>query len=460
MQVDPNQIEQLINLKRAARAARRALESPGDLPEWGAVVAFPVAVFAPGSARGRNDHYWSYAVSREPGAVCPPGITAVDYRGTINGLRFTGRFHIVVHSGDGLTDPAPAASVATAGSLPRWAEALPGNIQASAVDRPTLLRNLVRAARREAEATDQLLASAYPFLEHIADGFAAQLRHRRSSLDREDIINEGWKRVYQLLDVFSSPERPAVPWSTALYRNCRRDMSRAVHALDGMSEAVATVRAVCNTHPEITDPAAMQRLLAGQAQERRLAAGGPGRHGRPEAEADLSPGVEKPCPFSLQQISWAMAAPQVVSWHDAASRHDDAGGEADEAVLADRLAGVEDCGLSAVTSAVAATARSLTEASGTDHRSMLDVMADLGVSAAGDPAAARLPHLRRRLLSPFILAGEKPHSEAVLRRAGHRARAKLFADGELLTGRPLAEAWRAGISAEEARELDAQLAGT
>lgn len=462
MKVNPEEIEQLIALKRQARAARRALVET-DLDAGGAVVAFPVAVFASGSGPGRSDHFWSYQVSHEPGSVFPAGVTAVSYRGTINGKRFAGRFHVVV----GEVDPGavPDAGLdpssddpAGRNAPPVWAARLPANLWCPAESPAGLRRALHRAAHREERATEAMMASVYPFLEHIAKSFSAQIDHRRAHLDREDLINEGWKRAYQVLDTFSGPLRPAVPWSSAVYLSCRRDMNRALHALDGMSEAVATVRAACTAHPTITDPVALQRVLAVQAEERRLAARRPDL---PTAERHRMARSGRPaCPFSLRQIQWAMAAPRVVFWHDAGVGRDI--GEttgADDTHLCELRAGVDDLGLAAVEAPVAAAARRLAEASGADLAAVLDVMSDLGVGSGGDPAAARLPHLRRRVLAPFILPGETPASEAVLRLAGHRARTKLFVHGELLDGSHLAAAWRAGISAAEAVVLDAQLAG-
>lgn len=453
MHVDPEKIEHLIAIKRTAKAARRALAAPGDLPESGAVVTFPVAVFAPGRREGSNAHFWSYRVSHEPGSVFPAGATTVRYRGTINGVDVNGHFQVVV----GGHDPAtitPAAFEADR-TPPGWAATLPANQSAPAVSTDRLVRSLSQAARREDDATERLMATAYPFLDQIADSFGLQLRHRRAYLDREDIINEGWKRAYQLIDTFSGPDRPSAPWSTAVYRNCRRDMSRAVHALDGMSEAVATVRAACGAHPEITDPVVMARLLAVQAEERRLAL----RHPALSAEQRRHRAESRHlrCPYSLRQIEWAMEAPRIVSWNDTVSRIDiESGDSSQHHHLLEVRAGTDDVGLASVEAPAAAAARSLADASGSDLVGLLDVMTDLGVGTGGDPAAARLPQLRRRMLAPFILPGEKPVSEAVLRRAGHRARTKLFADGELLGGPRLAEAWQARISAEEARAVDAR----
>ncbi|MGI8752235.1 MAG: hypothetical protein ACR2MN_07980 [Acidimicrobiales bacterium] len=453
MHVDPEEIEHLIAIKRIAKAARRALDAPGGLPQRGAPVTFPVAVFAPGRREGGNAHFWSYRVSHEPGSVFPSGATTVRYRGTINGVALTGHFQVVV----GDHDPATVtpAGFQTDRTSPGWAASLPGNRSAPAVSRDRLVRSLQRAARREDDATEQLMATAYPFLDQIADSFGPQLRHRRAYLDREDIINEGWRRAYQLIDAFSGPARPSAPWSTALYRNCRRDMSRAVHALDGMSEAVATVRAACGAHPEITDPVVMARLLAVQAEERRLAVHQPGL----PAEQRRRRAEDRPLrgAYSLRQIEWAMDAPRLVSWNDTASRLDIGSGESTEHHhLLEMRPGVDDVGLAAVEAPASAAAASLAEATGSDLVTMLDVMTDLGVGTGGDPGAAHLPQLRRRVLAPFILPGERPASEAVLRRAGHRARTKLFADGELLGGPRLAQAWQAGISAEEARAVDAR----
>lgn len=222
-----------------------------------------------------------------------------------------------------------------------------------------------------------------------------------------------------------------------------------------MSEAVATVRAACGAHPEITDPVVMARLLAVQAEERRLAL----RHPALSAEQRRHRADSRHlrCPYSLRQIEWAMEAPRIVSWNDTVSRIDiESGDSSEHHHLLEVRAGTDDVGLASVEAPAAAAARSLAEASGSDLVGLLDVMTDLGVGTGGDPAAARLPQLRRRMLDPFILPGEKPASEAVLRRAGHRARTKLFADGELLGGPRLAEAWQAGISAEEARAVDAR----
>nr|MDQ2729183.1 hypothetical protein [Actinomycetota bacterium] len=105
MHVDPEQIEHLITTKRMAKAARRALVAPGDLPDQGAVVGFPVAVFAPGTREGSNAHFWSYRVSHEPGSVFPTGATTVRYQGTINGVALTGHFQVVVGSHDPATVP-------------------------------------------------------------------------------------------------------------------------------------------------------------------------------------------------------------------------------------------------------------------------------------------------------------------------------------------------------------------
>lgn len=453
MQVSPDRIEDLIAIKRTAKAARRALASK-ELPERGAVVTFPVAVVAPGKRAGSNAHFWSFRVSHEPGSVFPPGATTVRYQGSINGVTVDGHFQVVV----GAQDPAAVAAAAfevDRPNPPAWVASLPGNRWAPDVEHRQLVRTLLRAARREDDATEQLMATAYPFLDQIADSFGPQIRHRRAYLDREDVINEGWKRVYQLIDAFSGPDRPSAPWSTALYRNCRRDMSRAVHALDGMSEAVATVRAACAAHPHITDPAAMAHLLAVQAEERRLALRLPGLSSHQRRR--LAESCQPRCPYSLQQIEWAMDAPRLVSWNETASRLDvDSGESTERHHLLDGHAGGEDAGLAAVEEPAAAAARSLAEASGADLVTMLDVMTDLGVATGGDPGAARLTQLRRRVLSPFILPEEKPGSEDVLRRAGRRARTKLFAGGELLGGARLAQAWQAGISAEEARALDAR----
>lgn len=454
MQPDPEQIEHLIAIKRTAKAARHALAAPGDIPDQGAVVSFPVAVLAPGRRAGSSAHPWSYRVSHEPGSVFPVGATTVRYRGNIDGVAVSGHFQVVVGNHD-LTTVAPAGFEADRTTPPGWAASLPSNQWARAVGNDGLVRALTRATRREDDATERLMAIAYPFLDQIADSFGPQIRHRRAYLDRGDIINEGWKRAFQLIDAFSGPDRPSAPWSTAVYRNCRRDMSRAVHALDGMSEAVATVRAACGAHPEITDPVVMARLLAVQAEERRLAA----RH--PDLPADQrrhrAESRHPRCPYSLRQIEWAMDAPRIVSWNDTASRIDIESGESTEHhPLLDKRAGTDDVGLASVEAPAASTARSLAAVSGSDLGAMLDVMTDLGVGAGGDPAAARLPQLRRRVLAPFILPGERPATEAVLRRAGHRARTKLFADGELLGGPRLARAWRAGISVEEARAVDAR----
>ena len=456
MHVDPEQIEQLIAIKRIAKAARRALAAPDGLPERGAAVSFPVAVIAAGRREGSNAHFWSYRVSHEPGSVFSAGTTTVRYHGTINRIAVRGHFQVVV----GCHDPAAVAPAAfetaafEAGSTPPgWAESLPGNQWAPAVSRDRLVRSLTRAARREDDATEQLMATAYPFLDQIADSFGPQLRHRRAYLDREDIISEGWKRAYQLIEAFSGADRPSAPWSTAVYRNCRRDMSRAVHALDGMSEAVATVRAACGAYPAITDPVVMARLLAVQAEERRLAL----RHPALSAEERhrRAGSCHLPCVYSLRQIAWAMEAPRIVSWNDTASRIDVESGESTEHhPLLEVRAGFDDAGLAAVEAPATTAAGALADATGTDLVGMLDVMTDLGVGSGGDARAARLPQLRRRVLAPFILPGEKPASEAVLQRAGQRARTKLFANGELLDGSRLVEAWQAGISAEEARAVD------
>ncbi|MDQ6840680.1 MAG: hypothetical protein M3137_20670 [Actinomycetota bacterium] len=456
MRVDPEEIEHLITVKRTAKAARRALGEPEALPEAGAVVTFPVAVFAPGSRPGSNPHFWSYRVSHEPGSVFPRGCTTVRYRGAIDGVEISGRFEIVVGHPDPAT-VAPAgveADGVTAG--PRWVASLPSNVWAPALGHDRLVRALQRAARREDEATDRLMATAYPFLDQIADSFGPQLRHRRAYLDREDVISEGWKRAYQLIDAFSSPNRPSAPWSTAVYRNCRRDMSRAVHALDGMSEAVATIRAACGAYPNVTDPVVMEELLAVQAEQRRL------RLRHPELSADerrrRAEADHPRCPFSRRQIMWAMEAPRIVSWYDTASRVDiESGDSGDHHQLLELRTGIDDVNLASVEAPAAVAARCLADASDADLITMLDVMTDLGVGSGGDARSARLPQLRRRVLAPFILPGEKPGSEAVLRRAGHRARTKLFADGELLGGPRLAEAWQAGISAEEAHAADALL---
>ncbi|MDQ6782785.1 MAG: hypothetical protein M3063_04955 [Actinomycetota bacterium] len=453
--MDPEEIERLITVKRIAKAARRALGAPEGLPERGAAVSFPVAVFAPGARREGNPHFWSYRVSHEPGAPYPVGITTVHYRGSITGVGVTGRFHVVVGGQDPATVPAATAELNGATGSPPWAASLPGNHWAADVGRERLRGQLIRAARRDDEATEQLMATVYPFLDQIADSFGLQIRHRQTYLDRDDVINEGWKRAFQVIDAFSGPDRPSAPWSTAMYRNCRRDMSRAVHALDGMSEAVATVQAACGAHPEITDPLVMQRLLAIQGEQRRRG----GHHAGASVEQRREQGERHGarCPFSLQQIRWAMEAPRIVSWHDAAGRVDIEGGQGtDQHPLLELRGGVEDVGLASVEAPAASVARSLADASRSDLGHMLDVMADLGVGSGGDPAAARLPQLRRRMLAPFILPGERPASEAVLRRAGHRARTKLFANGELLGGARLAEAWQAGISAEEAQVVDAR----
>jgi hypothetical protein len=451
VQVNPDRIEELIAIERTAKAAVRALAA-GDLPERGAVVTFPVAVVAPGRRAGSNAHFWSYRVSHEPGSVFPPGATTVHYRGTINSVGVSGHFQVVV----GEHDPSAVAAAAfevDRHTAPAWAASLPGNQWAPDVAHHELIGALTRAARREGDATEQLMATAYPFLDQIADSFGPQICHRRAYLDREDVINQGWKRVYQLIDAFSGPDRPSAPWSTAVYRNCRRDMSRAVHALDGMSEAVATVRAACGAHPHITDPVVMARLLAVQAEERRLALRLPGLP--PDQRRRRAESCHPRCPYSLQQIEWAMGAPRIVSWNETASRIDIESGESRERHhLLDGHAGTDDGGLAAVEAPAAAAARSLAEATGADLVAMLDVMTDLGVGTGGEPGAARLTQLRRRVLSPFILPEEKPGSEDVLRRAGHRARTKLFAGGELLGGARLAQAWREGISAEEARALD------
>ncbi len=454
MRVDHAEIERLIDNKRRAKAAKAALGAPGELPEGGAVVGFPVAVFAPGSKQDRNDHFWSYAVSHEPGSVFPPGITAVRYHGKVNATAFRGRFYVAVGDIDTERVPAAGAEGSWGDDPPPWSRDLPANHAVPGSTSRQLVRTLTRAARRETEATEALMAIVRPFLAQIADTFGPQINHRRAHLDPDDVINEGWRRAYQLMDAFAGPGRPSAPWSTAVYRNCRRDMSRAVHALDGMSEAVATVRAACAAHPEVTDPLALSRLLAIQGEERRLA------RRRPDLAADerhdLAAAADPPCPVSLQQISWALAAPRTVSWEDPTGL--EGGGGDGERRLMDRCSGVHDAGLAAIDAPVTAAARSLAEVAGADRRAMLDLLSDLGLGSGGDPAASRLRSLRRRVLAPFILPHERPHSDAVLQRAGQRARTKLVDRGELLCGDRLSAAWRAGVSEAEALRLDARLA--
>jgi hypothetical protein len=235
-------------------------------------------------------------------------------------------------------------------------------------------------------------------------------------------------------------------------------MSRAVHALDGTSEAVSTIRAAAAAHPELAEPAQLARELAVQAAERRLRATQPSLPAderRRRAERD--PG---PCHHSLQQIAWATGLPRVVSWQDAAGRHDGIGGD-DAGALEDHCAGIDDGGLAAVDSPAGTTAAALAaltpEVGG---QRMEDLLADLGLGDGDDgrPASADLPRIRRRLLAPFILPGERPQSHAVLDRAGRRARAKLVHQGQLLPGDRLAAAWREGITAEEARAVDGESA--
>lgn len=456
--VDHDLLEQSINLVRAARAARRAQADPARLAAGGAVATFPVSVLAPGAAEASSDHHWSFRVDHEPGDVFPVGVTAVRYRGRVAGVGFSGRFHVVV--GDPPADGAPGPSVVVAGGAarPPWMAQLPGNVALPAL-RPAALRRAVsRLARQEGPATEQVLTLALPFLDHLADGFDAQLRHRRATLDRQDLVSEGWKRAYQLLLQFAGPDRPDVAWSTALYRNCRRDMARALHALDGTSEAVATIRAAQAAHPGLAEPAQLARELAVQAAERRIAATQPGlpadeRRRRAEATAG-------PCRYSLQQVEHAMGIPRVVSWQDASVRHDGIGAGDDDGCVEDRWAGREDPDLAAVDGSAGGVAAALARlAPDVGAGELADVLADLGLRGdgpAGQAGRADLGRVRRRLLAPFAVPGEHLRSAAGLDRAGRRARAVLCAGGELLDADELRAAWRAGIDVEEARRLDGE----
>lgn len=434
MHVDPDDIEQLLGIARSARAATVALAGPTELPNQGAAVTFPVAVFAPGSQSERNHHYWSFRVSHEPGSVFAEGVTRVTYSGAVNSCRFDGHFHVAVGDVDPASVPPPGSTV-TSRCRPVWAATLPRNQWAPAVPTDRLARLLARSARRRQPTADRLMAIARPFVEQIADGLRPQLHHRRSFLDYEDVVNEGWRRVIQIIDAFTGPGRPRVPWSTAIYRNCRRDMHRAVYVLDGTSEAVSNIRSACWAHPAVTDPTALQRIIVAEDEERRGARRCPSR---PASDPR----------FTVRQIRWAMEAPQFVPWpHDRRGhgmrRPRGLNGTSSEKLLAD------------VDEPAVVPARALCQATGVDAGAMLDVMADLGVSAGGDPAAARLTDVRRALLAPFILDGERDWSESVLRRAGRRARSKLFCGDDLLAMPRLREAWEAGITEDEARRVDA-----
>jgi hypothetical protein len=454
--VDHDLLERSINLVRAARAARAALADPTRLAAGGAVATFPVSVVAPGATEASSEHWWSFRVEREPGSVFPAGVTAVRYQGRVAGVGISGRFHVVV--GDPPAGGVPDASQVTTGAAarPAWAAQLPGNIALPALSPAALRRAVARLARREAAAAEQVLAIALPFIDHLADGFEPQLRHRRSTVDRQDLVSEGWRRAYQVLGLFAGPDRPDVAWSTALYRNCRRDMARAVHALDGTSEAVATIQAAHAAHPELTEPVQLARELAVQAAERTVAAAHPDL--APDERRRRAEATAGPCRHSLQQVAWAMRAPAVVSWQDRVGRRDGIGGDGSEATVEDHWGGGEDAGLAAADApagAVAAALAALPSEVGVDD--LADVVADLGLAGPGGPGRPRdadLARVRRRLLAPFVLPGEQVRSRAVLDRAGRRARAKLFAGGELLAGAELAAAWRAGVDAEEAARLD------
>jgi DNA-directed RNA polymerase specialized sigma24 family protein len=247
------------------RAGKQAKIELGreDLPLRGAVVTFPVAVFAPGLNVKKSLRPYPLSMTIEPGTVLPPGTHKIEAKGTVKEEKLVGYFFVVV--GGSPTAPIPAAAweVRKNGRGQNPADDiqdLPQSFRVAADTKAKIKRDLRQITRLMEHAYADLYHLSMPTMRAALQKYQSALFHQSSSLDLGDILQECWLRHLQRVDTYASPERPNATWRQVLVVNTRRDGGRELRRNPHkISDQVAQLVGLIRNNPELRSPEDVQR---------------------------------------------------------------------------------------------------------------------------------------------------------------------------------------------------------
>ena len=263
---------QLLRLRTAqALAANTPTDAPVTTPtEWGAVVAFPVAVVA-------NHGSWPLDVEREPG-VFATGVTAVTVTALIGTDRrditnddyvpafcVTGTFYVgvgvepadvpeatygfAVVDGDVHTtaEDVRDANPAKEGT-PHWIDQLPTSTCVPASP-PRRLRAQVARTIVDGEFALAALIRGWTPLIHRVVGHSAAATAIRPSLSSADLVQEASIKVMTEMRRYASARRQRAGISTVLNRSINNMIKSQLSKALGVSDEGAQIQQLCAMHP-------------------------------------------------------------------------------------------------------------------------------------------------------------------------------------------------------------------
>lgn len=247
---------------RAAKQAKLELERE-DLPVRGAVVGFPVAVFAPGLNAKKSLRPYPLAISIEPGTVLAPGVHKVEATGVVKEDKLVGHFYVVVGGSPTATIPDAMWEVRKGGKGAPPAEDiqdLPQSFRVTADPRAKIKRDLRQIIRLMEHAYADLYHLSMPTMRAALQKYQSALFHQSASLDLGDILQECWLRHLQRVETYASPERPNATWRQVLVVNTRRDGGRELRRNPHkISDQVAQLVGLIRNNPELRTPEDVQR---------------------------------------------------------------------------------------------------------------------------------------------------------------------------------------------------------